>query len=402
MKPRLRSPVWMTACLLGISIPAAALENPSFEKQTLSPWETMVSATHADKGPEAEIGLDTEIAHSGEQSLRLHGDAGTMKWFAVTQSMRVREGERYMLSGWVRTDRVRREARQYQNCGFLVQYLDQTGNVVKVGKYPAVGTEAVLGTQDWQRVDKVVRVPEGAVAAKVGCNLSLSGTAWFDDVALDLLPEGAWNTLKTRRFIYHWEGAGKPPAEAIEGNEQNLEKMESELGVKHEGPIHFYKYASPERIGELTGDPGNAHVENGNEIHSISWGDRHEVVHLLTARWGKGTALLGEGIAVYYAGWQGRDPDASVKELAAAGSLPDISRLVSTLEFRSLDDSVTYPEAGSWVKGLIEDHGVGMFRNLFKKTPLNPRVDEFDALMREVYGFGFEEYSDKWMEGLGL
>ena len=221
--------------LLGIVAPAAALDNASFEKEKLSPWETMVSAQH-DEGPEAEVTLDAEIFHTGNRSLRLSGDAGTMKWHGVTQSMGVQAGRRYMLSGWIRTEDVRREARQYQNCGLLAQFLDRNGNIVKVGKYSAAGTPAVFGTKDWHQLKKAIQVPDGAVAAKIGCNLSMSGTAWFDDLSFNPLAEGDWSTLKTRRLVFHWEGDQKPSGEAIEKNEKGLEELESLLGVDFEGP----------------------------------------------------------------------------------------------------------------------------------------------------------------------
>ena len=122
----------------------------------------------------------------------------------------------------------------------------------------------------------------------------------------------------------------------------------------------------------------------------------------MTAKWGNATALLGEGIAVHLAGWQGRDPDEWVKEFAAEGRLPEIKNMVSTLDFRTLDDTITYPVAGSWVKGLVEAHGIKKLRSLYKKTSPIPSTAEFSKLMKDVYGFGFEEYTREWKEKLGI
>ena len=397
------------ALLLGASVAAASdelLKNGSFEAGDTRPaqWTFEISARNGDRGAESSFALDDEIARDGERSLRLSGDGSTVAWYAALQPVPVEAGSRYVVSAWMRTRDVHREGRQYFNANVFVQFRDAAGGIIRTeGDYPVIGTKPLGGTADWQRVERIVRAPDGAVSANVGCFLSCSGAAWFDEVSVRTVDAEGWNERRTSRFELHWIGDDAPPQGSIEGNERHLARLEDLLGVEIEGPIQYFKYPDNDRKGEMTGNRGNAHVEGEDEIHSIFWSDRHEVVHLLTKRWGGGTALLAEGIAVYLSGgWNGRTVDEAARALAESGRLVALADLVDTSRFRALDEEITYPESASFVKYLFVTFGLERFRELYRSVPLDPGAERFDACLREMYGIGIDEAERAWREQAGL
>lgn len=388
----------------------APLRDGSFESTQGAPtalptaWSTSVSATNGDGDATSEALRDESVARGGSASLRLSGDADTMRWMAAVQTVEgIRPGHRYRLSAWLRTEGVHKEARQYVNCNVFAQFKDAEGQVIRdADGYPVVATRPLLGTHDWTQVERILRAPAGAATATIGCFLSCSGTAWFDDVAFQPLVTPDWQTLDTGRYVYHWEHEGVPPQLIIDANQAFLEELEKRLQTSLDRPVQYFYYMDNARKGEVTGQAGNAHVEGSDEIHSIFWSDRHEVVHLLTRRWtGRGTALLGEGLAVHLSGgWHAEPVDVAARTMQRAGTLLPLSELVSTTGFRAHDDLITYPEAGSFVQHLLATYGLGPFRELYTATPLDPDPAAFDALLRRAYGKDLAALESEWLAAL--
>ncbi|MHC4729429.1 MAG: hypothetical protein ACYS6Z_02410, partial [Planctomycetota bacterium] len=68
------------ALLLLVATPAlAGPSNPSFEVG-LEGWKLEIGAQRADEGPLSEAGVDHKVKKHGDLSLRLHGDAQTVRW----------------------------------------------------------------------------------------------------------------------------------------------------------------------------------------------------------------------------------------------------------------------------------------------------------------------------------
>jgi alpha-N-arabinofuranosidase len=150
--------------------PAAGPANASFERGDASSatgWRTAVFQRSA------EFGIDT-VAHTGSRSVRISASAGgDAAWTAIAP---VRPYARYRLSGWIRTDQVEAAT----GMGALL-------NLHGLGR---TRTEAVTGTRDWTRVALEFDT-EGNDAVQINCLLGgwgrSRGTAWFDDVALEML-----------------------------------------------------------------------------------------------------------------------------------------------------------------------------------------------------------------------
>jgi alpha-N-arabinofuranosidase len=144
--------------------------NASFEEGDASSaagWRTMVFQRSA------EFGIDAS-ARTGSRSVRISSrDGGDAAWSVVAP---VRPYARYRLSAWIKTDQVEAGT----GMGALL-------NLHGMGR---THTEAITGTRDWTRVTLEFDT-EGSDAIRINCLLGgwgrSRGTAWYDDVALDML-----------------------------------------------------------------------------------------------------------------------------------------------------------------------------------------------------------------------
>ena len=121
----------------------------------------------------ADFAMDSSTAHSGKYSIRISSTEGAdASWVIVIPA---KPFSRYRLSGWVKTQNLEPGTSR----GALFSFHGT-----------AIRTEAVSGTQDWTRLELVF--DSGANdALSLNCLFGgwgkATGTAWFDDVELELL-----------------------------------------------------------------------------------------------------------------------------------------------------------------------------------------------------------------------
>ncbi len=149
----------------------APISNPSFETlegTVPAGWKT------ARFSGQADWGVDT-VAHSGQRSVRIAAAQGAdVAWATIVA---VKPYSKYRLSAWIKTDNVQAG----------------TGNGALLNLHnmePRLKTNAVTGTSDWTPVELTFDT-NGYDALQVNCLLggwgSSTGTAWFDDVKLELV-----------------------------------------------------------------------------------------------------------------------------------------------------------------------------------------------------------------------
>ncbi|MBT4906121.1 MAG: hypothetical protein HOK98_12940 [Rhodospirillaceae bacterium] len=132
----------------------------------------------------------------------------------------------------------------------------------------------------------------------------------------------------------------------------------------------------------------------------------HEIVHAVAPN---GNRFLAEGLASHAhdaLGGQaafpnfGNDLHTSARKFAADADMPALDRLATPtrLQLPDLQPQGAYLVAGSFVRYLIETHGMEKFRALYAITPLVER-GRFAGLPRrwnDIYGMSFEELVDAW------
>jgi alpha-N-arabinofuranosidase len=148
----------------------AAPANASFEQgdsTSATGWKTAVFQR------DAEFGIDA-AGRTGSRSVRISSrEGGDAAWTAIAP---VRPYARYRLSAWIKTNQVDAGT----GMGALL-------NLHGLGR---THTEAVTGTRDWTRVTLEFDT-EGRDAVQINCLLGgwgrSRGTAWYDDVTLEML-----------------------------------------------------------------------------------------------------------------------------------------------------------------------------------------------------------------------
>jgi hypothetical protein len=184
--------------------------------------------------------------------------------------------------------------------------------------------------------------------------------------------------------------------------------LEDALGVSLPGQMEYRKYRNRSHMGGMTGSQGNAWASpDPPVVHTIWPRDNHETVHVLAARFGRPTDFFNEGLAVAFqmdpvagdlvAKWSGTPIHDIAARLRLQGSLPPLATWVESGAFRTRPDGDSYPTAGSFVRYLIDTHGLGAVRDLFGRA--GNRDDSLAAVraaFAAAFGISLEEAEAGW------
>lgn len=181
------------------------------------------------------------------------------------------------------------------------------------------------------------------------------------------------------------------------------------LGVRPARQITYNKYLSRAHMQSVAGVGNtNAYADpNAYAIHTIWPFDNHEVVHLFTSGWGRPVALVNEGMAVAFQidpardltpRWSGTPLHDLARDFRRQGRLVPLAGLTETASWRTQDPNVVYPESGSFVRWLIDAHGLDRLRDLYARASA---PTESDAVIRAsfaaVYGQSLDTLEQAWL-----
>jgi hypothetical protein len=181
------------------------------------------------------------------------------------------------------------------------------------------------------------------------------------------------------------------------------------LGVSPTQRITYNKYTSRAHMGQVVGVSNtNAYADGPRfAIHTLWPTDNHEVVHLYSYPWGMPVALFTEGLAVAFQAnpaaqdlvpkWNGTPIHELARRFRASGRLLPIGQLAATSGFRQYDSSVTYPEAGSFVRFLIDQRGLDPIKRLFASVTADSGADTVRRQVETIYGTSLEELEREWL-----
>ncbi|MCE9638286.1 MAG: hypothetical protein K8T90_21505 [Planctomycetes bacterium] len=166
-----------------VAADGAPVVNASFEDADVpgsAPvgWTLAEGASNGTRsGLASQVAVDRTVASAGKASLRLSGDAATSSWRMAQQEIAVRPRDWVALKAVARSKDVVASQGQFRNANATLEFVDAEGKRLKFV------TSAVLPRDcDWTPLEIACFVPDGAVKARVGLFLSMSGTVWFDDV----------------------------------------------------------------------------------------------------------------------------------------------------------------------------------------------------------------------------
>ncbi|MBS1907783.1 MAG: Tat pathway signal sequence domain protein [Actinobacteria bacterium] len=170
-----------------------AVPNPGFEVGTAGWSVTTWRGTGA-------VTADPSVARTGDASLKVtadpNGTSGSVVGVSLGAPSRPIIGSgSYRVSVWCRT-----EALAAPGAYLDVLYYTDSGTLVKGDQKFFAAT----GTHDWQELSATLPTPAGATRMRIDLRVEGSGTAWFDDVGLDLVAGDppASGDLPARRTAY--------------------------------------------------------------------------------------------------------------------------------------------------------------------------------------------------------
>jgi len=173
--------------------------------------------------------------------------------------------------------------------------------------------------------------------------------------------------------------------------------------------ITVNKYQSRTHMQQVVGVGNtNAYADrNAWAIHTIWPIDNHEVVHLFTSTWGDPVALINEGMAVAHQidpgrdlvpRWSGTPLHTLARQFRSEGRLVPLSGIIETAGWRAHDSNVEYPQAGSFVRWLIDTYGLDRMRALYGRSAgVNEAASGVRATFAAVYGVSLDEAEQAWL-----
>jgi len=168
--------------------------------------------------------------------------------------------------------------------------------------------------------------------------------------------------------------------------------------------IHYYLYPNNNSKFQVMGDMGNANARikqfavHGVYNKKIKIVGRHEIVHLLTNKWGKPPELLRQGLAeAMEEKWHKINHHQWVKNFSKNKKLIALKYLLDDKKFWRFNELVTYPESGSFVKYLIDCYGLKLFKRLYEKLHYDLSVKQKEKIIKKTTGKPVKELEKDWL-----
>lgn len=222
-----------------------------------------------------------------------------------------------------------------------------------------------------------------------------------DEILAD--PALSWLSDTTRHARVHYvAGSVAPESVALvkQGVERAILSAYEFLGGGGD-PSTIDVFLVPERgmVGRLGRLRGEANALNFWETRVViawltarGWATPHEYVHVLaSSEWGDTAEWwLGEGLAVAAGRWRGQDVHAYASCLALDERLYPMEEMIPRPR-SGLDPYVAYPQAGSFVRYLIERYGKDRAREIYPAGA---------SAAQRVYGRSIEGLAEEWRAAL--
>jgi hypothetical protein len=215
-----------------------------------------------------------------------------------------------------------------------------------------------------------------------------------------------WKQLKTKHYIFNYFSdsiAEKELKKIVNRQEKEYKSILAYLGLNNRKKIKYFLYPGNTTKAKNVGDDGNANtIRNKFEIHAVYNNEvkcigAHEDTHLLSLPLGLSVKLFREGLAEFMSKtWHGQPHNFWVRKYLIENKIPDLSVIIDDGEWDKINDLVSYPCAGSFVKFLIRKFGKEKFFELYKN--MNPKKKPQNNLKKvfEITGKTIFELQKEW------
>jgi hypothetical protein len=225
---------------------------------------------------------------------------------------------------------------------------------------------------------------------------------------------------ETEHFeIYYYKGslAEREINEIVRGRESAFREISDLLGIKYDRKIRLVFYPDAETKKKEIGHIGDGYAFSNNIVEVYNEKTKldpfHELAHILAGKLGDPPAMFNEGFAVYvseklgsdalrYLGSPGKTIDVVTGVHYREGKLFKLEELLRFTEIGSEESKpeISYPEAASVVKYLVETYGLQKFRQLYQQAKNSSRAAEGlknKEILKEIYGKPLSEIEQEWL-----
>lgn len=234
----------------------------------------------------------------------------------------------------------------------------------------------------------------------------------------------AFDRRDTQHFtIYYMRGtlAAKEMDAIAEEREMGFRKISELVGASDPGRIRLVLFPDGPTKTAATGHTGHGWAYGNNMIEvyneEIRLDPFHELTHILMRELGDPPAMFNEGFAVYLAERFGADalaglgsPGKTVDQVAArdheAGRLFPLAELFAFTEIGSRPSrpGISYPQAASFAKFLIEEFGLGAFLDAYRAMGGDGEPDTIrrnEVILEKTFGEKLGALESAWLAKLG-
>ncbi len=230
--------------------------------------------------------------------------------------------------------------------------------------------------------------------------------------------EKDWLIKQSPHYIFHYfknSLVEKDINKIIKIKEKHYNKILSFLKVKNYRKIKYYLYPSLKEKIELMGDDslGNVIWEEFElinnkvktkrfEIHILynvkrKFIGEHEDTHLLSLPWGLSIYLFSEGLSQFIEeSLFGKDIDILSKKLMKKNKLYSLKWLCNNKNWNKVKEEIVYPQAGSFIRYLINNFGLEKFKKVYKKLSRDKKVKENIKIMESSYPESINKLETNW------
>ena len=375
--------------------------NPSFEEWNgYMPLGWKLRHISGDGDKMVMLGKNSTHYKGGKHSFYLRGIYNTDKWMVLYQRIPIKQGYDAFFSAEIKTEGVERTKGQDANCNIYILFYDKDGKRVNSRHYSDSSTMRRIGTSRWAKNKNMMNVPDNARSIEIGLINRMSGYAYFDDIELVFQPEQHWEKKETRFVNFKWLAEKEFPQEDMDRFVKIADQITSDFGIKKmDKKVDYYFYPSEDKFLKLLRRKRYKQLPRWGlkEFHSIESYEDHDMMHMILYDLGKPPMGLVKGVVFQYRekiyGW---DLHNCAKQDLINKRLPVLYKTLSQYAFTHTEFSVTVPSWGSFVKYMIEKHGMDKMVKLYKQTDGADNFESFNKPFKELYGDDFPVIDQKW------
>lgn len=218
-------------------------------------------------------------------------------------------------------------------------------------------------------------------------------------------------------FVFYFVRGDSYAESRLESVASQREKVYRELARKlnpdFEGRVAFFLFPDADTKYAFTFHRGDGWAVGGKVIVEIFNPDKqldpnHELVHVITSPLGNPPAMFNEGLAAYLQEgerWDGYTVDAWARAFHAEDLLFPLPVLFAFTDIGSEKTRglISYPQAASVVKYLVETHGWEKFLEAFRELQGDDSQEGIQAnrvIFRRIFGASVEEIESAWLKNL--